>query len=243
LSIESTSEDLLSRIIRRDVVKAVRGAAILYVVNTILAIVLDLVLFVVGTPFFFFFFRPTGYELILASIGAGIAAYSVVAYLWARRKQTAALGVNFYILGLLRFTTGSLLFSWGAAEFFSAGFWLRQYHEKGTAISGRDGGDIVVYGSDSLVNQRTSKLIRIGFDLPKSWTSAGLVILVVGIVLQYSRSFVQVSLGPISASNIGSILFIDGLSLALWRFAQSAYTKGTVRLPPDVSYNDRTMPH
>ncbi len=241
MAVSNAGEDVLGRIIKRDVAKTARGAALLYIVNTIIVILFDLALFLVGTPFFLFFFRLTGYEFILDGIATGIAVYAIVAFLWARHRQGAGLGVHFYVLGLLGLSVGAFLFAWGGVQLLSAGYWLRQYHKSGIAISGRDGGEVAVYGSDSLVSQKSSKLVRIGYDLPSSWVKAGMVALVVGIVLFYSRGLVQASFGIISTSSIGWLLFIDGLSFVGTIFAQSMYMKGYVRLPPNTGY-DKTQP-
>ena len=120
----------------------------------------------------------------------------------------------------------------GAVQFLSAGYWLRQYHKPGVARSARDGGEVAVYGSDSLVNQKSSRLVRIGWDLPRGWVNAGMGALVIGIVLYYARSVIQVSFGPIGTSIIGWILFIDGISFVTSLFAQNMGLKGYVRLPP-----------
>jgi hypothetical protein len=242
MAVSNSGGDLLSQIIRRDVAKAARGAALLYIVNTIIVILFDLAIFLIGTPFFLFWVRLTGFEWILDSFATVIAFYAVAAFLWARYKQGAGLGIHFYILGLLGLTVGALLFSWGGVQFLSAGYWLRQYHKSGVARSGIDGGDVVVYGNKSLVNQKSSRLVRIGYDIPRSWIKAGAVALVVGIVLYYSRYLVQASFGFISAASIGWILLIDGISLVGSLFAQRMYMQGYVRLPPSAGYDDRTQP-
>jgi hypothetical protein len=108
---------------------------------------------------------------------------------------------------------------------------LRQYHKNGVARSG-DGGEVAVYGNQSLVNQKTSRMVRIGYDIPRSWFKAGLVALVVGIILVYSRPLIDLSFGLISTAGIGWILMIDGISFAGSWFTQSMYMKGYVRLPP-----------
>jgi len=240
VAISDSGEDLLGRIIKRDITKAARNATVLYIVNTTIVILFDLALFLAGTPFLLFFFRLTGYEFILDGIATGIAVYAVVVFLWARHKQGSGLGVHFYVLGFLGLSVGAFLFSWGGVQFLSAGYWLRQYHTSGTAISGRDGGEVAVYGSDSLVSQKSSRLVRIGYDLPSSWVKAGLVALVFGIVLVYARYLVQASFGIISTAGIGWVLFIDGISFAGTVFAQSMYMKGYVRLPPPTGYDDKT---
>src|SRR5207245_3646181 len=170
------------RIIRRDAAKAGRGGAILYIVNTVIVILFGLAIFLVGTPFLFFF-RLSGYELITDSIATAIATYALATFLWARYRQNASRGVHFYVAGFLGLAVGGLLFSWGAWQFLSVGYWLRQYQRSGVARSPRDGGEIVAYGSESLVHKKTSRLVRIGSDYTKKWVYAGVPAAVVGDVL------------------------------------------------------------
>lgn len=231
MQVSGSGGDALARIVSRDVAKAARGAAVLFIVNTIIVVLFDLAFSLLGSPFLYFF-TVSGYAWVLDGIAVGFSVYAIIVFLWARHNQGAGLGLHFYTLGLLGLGVGSLLFSWGAVQFLSAGYWLRQYHKTGVARSARDGGEVVVYGGDSLVNQKTSRPVRIGWDLPKGWVNAGLVGLVIGIVLYYSRSLLQVSFGPISTSIIGWILFIDGISFVTSLFAQNMGLKGYVRLPP-----------
>lgn len=241
LQVSISGEDVLAKIIGRDVAKAARGAAILYAVNTIIFALFALTISLVGSPLLFFF-TVNGYTWIADGIAATFTLYATLAFLRARSNQSSTLGIHFYILGLLGLSIGALLFSWGAVQFLSAGYWLRQYHKTGVARSARDGGEVAVYGRDSLVNVKSSRLVRIGWDLPKNWVNAGLVAFVIGIVLTYSRSVFQVGFGPVSTSLIGWILFIDGISFATTLFAQSMGMKGYVRLPPAAGSDGRGQP-
>ena len=226
-----SSGDALDRIIRRDVAKAARGAVLLYIANTVIVILFDLAIFLVGSPLLFFF-RVSGFSWIGDGAAAGLSLYAMVAFLWARHSQGSGLGLYFYILGLLGLSIGAIFFAWGALQFLSSGYWLRQYHKTGEARSARDGGEVVVYGNDSLVNVKSSKLVRIGWDLPRSWIIGGLVALAAGFVLLNLGSLLQLSIGPVSMARIGWILFIDGLSFITVLIAQSMGLKGYVRLPP-----------
>src|SRR3989442_9734078 len=132
MAMSSSGEDVLGRIISRDVAKAAREAAILYIVNTAIVILFDFTIFLVGTPFLFFF-RLSGYELITDSIATAIAIYALATFLWARYCQDASRGVHTYVSGFLGLAVGGLLFSWGAWEFLSTGYWLRQYQKSGVA--------------------------------------------------------------------------------------------------------------
>src|SRR3989442_1856632 len=121
MAMASSGEDVLGRIIRRDVAKAARDAAILYIVNAVIVILFDFGIFLVGTPFLFVF-RLSGYELITDSIATAIAIYALATFLWARYRQNASRGVHFYVSGFLGLAVGGLLFSWGAWEFLSVGY-------------------------------------------------------------------------------------------------------------------------
>src|SRR3989441_9184565 len=137
MTMASSGEDVLGRILSRDVTKAAREAAILYTVNTGIVILFDFAIFLAGTPFLFFF-RLSGYELIIDSIATAITVYALATFLWARYRQNASRGVHFYVAGFLGVAAGGLLFSWGAWQFLSTGYWLRQYQKSGVARSQRD---------------------------------------------------------------------------------------------------------
>src|SRR5207245_4294302 len=126
MTMSSSGEDVLGQIIRRDVAKAAREAAILYIVNTVIVILFDFAIFLVGTPFLFFF-RLSGYELIIDSIATAIAVYALATFLWARYIQHASRGVHFYVAEFLELAVGGLLFSWGAWQFLRVGYWLGKY--------------------------------------------------------------------------------------------------------------------
>ena len=228
----SSGEDVLGRIIRRDVAKAARDAAILYIVNTGIVILFDLTIFLVGTPFLFFF-RLTGYEFVLDSIATAIAVYAVAVFLSTRYRQNALPGVHFFVVGFLGLAVGGLLFSWGGWQFLSTGYWFRQYRKSGVARSPRDNGEIVAYGSESLVNRKTSRFVRIGYDYPRKWVYVGLPAAVIGYVLLSIGSSFPRSFWSTLTTSIGWILVIDGVSFVGMMFTQNAYLGGFARLPPD----------
>src|SRR5256712_7845117 len=233
MAMSSSGEDVLGRIISRDVAKAAREVAILYTVNTAIVILFGLAILLVGTPFLFFF-RLSGYELIIDSIATAIAICALATFLWARYRQDASRGVHFYVAGVLGLAGGGLFFSWGAWQFLSVGYWLRQYENSGVARSPRDGGEIVAYGSESLVNKKTSRLVRIGFDYPKKWVYAGVPASVVGYVLLSLGNSFRGSFWFTITTSVGWILFIDGVSFVAMMFNKRAYLGGFVRLPPDA---------
>ena len=238
----SSGEDILGRIISRDVVKAVREAAILYTVNTVIVILFGFAIFLVGTPTPFpFFFRLSGYELITDSIATAIAIYAIATFLWARYRQNASRGVHFYVAGFLGLAMGGLLFSWGAWEFLSVGYWLRQYQKSGIARSPRDGGEIIAYGSESLVNKKTSRLVRIGYDYPKKWVYAGVPAAAVGYVLVSLGNSFRGSFWFTITTSIGWILLIDAVSFVAMMLTQRTYLGGFVRLPPDAGSETQSV--
>jgi len=110
---------------------------------------------------------------------------------------------------------------------------LRQYQKSGVARSSLDNGEIVAYGSESLVNRKTSRLVKVGYNYPRKWVYAGLPAIVFG--------YVVISLGYLFAGSfwftairsIGWILLIDGISFVTMMFLQRQ-VGGFVRLPPDT---------
>jgi Ca2+/Na+ antiporter len=240
MAMSSSGEDVLGRIISRDVAKAAREAAILYIVNTAIVIVFDFAIFLVGTPFLFFF-RLSGYELITDSIATAITLYALATFLWARNRQNASRGVHFYLAGFLGLAVGGLLFSWGGWEFLSTGYWLRQYQKSGIARSPRDGGEIVAYGSESLVNKKTSRLVKIGYDYPRKWSYVGVPAAVIGYVLLALGNSFRGSFWFTITSRTGWILLIDGVSFVAMMVNQRAYLRASVRLPPDTGTETQSV--
>lgn len=233
MATSTSGDDVLSRIISRDVTKAARGAAILYIVNLVGLILIDTVLFLAGTPIFFFV-QFSGFDPIIDGIAIAITIYALFVFILGKHRQSAQLGAHFYIVGLLGLGVGGLFFSWGGWQFLSIGYWLRSYRKSGVARSPRDDGEIVAYGSESLVNKKTSKLVRIGYDYPKRWVYVGVPAAVVGYALLFLETSLYGSFWFPIVSRIRWILLIDGLSFLAMMFTQRAYLGGIVRLPSDT---------
>ena len=216
-------EDLLGQIVRRDVVRVVRSSTILYLVNAGIVILAGRVLSSIFTSYYSDGFLGTLFDFYAAAI----AVYAVIVYIWSRSRQSRNLASHVYILGVLGLTLGTLLFAWGAVQYLSAGYWLRQYFS-GRCKSGVDEGEVAVYGTDKLVNTKSSRLVRIGFDIPRRWRYAGMGLLLAALVSYTVASLlVQVRF----YYNISQALLIDGIAfLATW-YAEKTYAGGRIRLP------------
>lgn len=215
-------EELLGQIVRRDVARVVRSSTILYLVNAVIIILAGRLLSSVFTSYYSDGFLRT----LLDFNAAAIAAYAIIVYIWSRSRQSRNLTIHVYILGLLGLAVGTLLFAWGAVQYLSAGYWLRQYYS-GSCKSGVDGGDVAVYGTDKLVNIKSSRLVRIGFDIPRRWTYVGMGLLLAALVSYAVASL----LVQVRFYNISFALLIDGIAfLATW-YAEKTYGGGRIRLP------------
>jgi hypothetical protein len=219
-------EDLVSQIVKRDVAKAGRSSTILYLVNAVIVILGTGILSAIFAPYFSIGFL----EHLLWLLVTGIAIYAIIVYIRTRSRQSKNLGVHFYILGVLGLCTGTLFASWGAVEYLSAGYWLRQYHSSNSTKTGTHEGEIAVYGTDKLVNLKTSKLVRIGYNIPRKWRNAGIGLLLAGVVLYALAYF----FAQLLLYSIDQILLIDGIVLvSTWYISEKMYFGGRIRLPED----------
>lgn len=228
---QSSSREALDRIVQRDISKVARNSTILYVLNAIAVIIGARVISAIFRGFSY----PGQFETVADGLVTIIALYAVIVFFWTRSRLSRGMGIHFYILGVLGLTGGALLFAWGAVQFLSGGYWVRQFKGERGPRCARDGGSVVMYGEDSLVCTRCSRLVRIMYDLPRKWTYAGLGMLLAGIAW-----LSLVSVAPDAASltgpvNLGNVLLIDGISfLGIW-FAQfTTLGGGNVRLPPGI---------
>jgi hypothetical protein len=216
------SEDLLGQIVKREVAKAGRSSTILYLLNAMIVILGGRILSTIFAPY-----SSIGFlEYLLWLFVTGIAVYAIIVYVRARSRQSKSLGVHLYILGVLGLCTGTLLSSWGAVEYLSAGYWLRQYYSSGNPKEGADREEVAVYGTDKLVNLKTSKLIRIGYSVPRKWRYAGIVLLLAGVTSYALAPFLALTL----LYGIAQLLLIDGIVFVSTWYAEKIYS-GRVRLP------------
>jgi hypothetical protein len=142
-------------------------------------------------------------EHLLWLLVTGTAVYAIIVYIRTRSRQSKNLGVHFYILGVLGLCTGTLFASWG---------------------------EIAVYGTDKLVNLKTSRLVRIGYSIPRKWRNAGIGWLLGGVVLYALAYF----FAQLLLYSIDQILLIDGIVLvSTWYISEKMYFGGRIRLPED----------
>ena len=204
MSSSTSSEDVLARIIKRDIEKIARNSAILYILNAL--------------AYFFWtsvvvLFGPVEPLSIVDVILGGVAAYAILVYLWIRYSQARFLRLHFYLLGLSGLAVGAPLFAWGGIQFLSGARWLRQYRKGGTVRSRRGGGEIIVYGGDRLVDTKSSRLVRIGYDYPKQWSYAGAFLVAVGVLLTSLPLPTSGNAVLAFITRAGLILFIDGVAI------------------------------
>lgn len=228
---QSASGEALDRIVQREVSKVARNSTVLYVLNAIAVIVGARVISAIFRGFSY----PGQFETFVDGLLSIIALYAVVVFFWTRSRLSRGIGIHFYALGVLGLIGGALLFAFGGVQFLGTGYWVRQFKGEGTPKCARDGGSVVVYGEDSLVCIRCSKLVRIQFDLPRKWTYAGLVMVLAGIAWLFLVSVAPGVASLTSPVSVGYVLLIDGISfLGTW-LAQFTYLGGgNVRLPPGV---------
>ena len=218
-------EDLLGQIVRRDVVRVARSSTILYVVNAGIIILAGRVLSSIFTSYYFNGFLGTLLDFYVAAI----AIYAIIVYIRSRSWQSKNLAIHVYILAVLGLTVGTLLFAWGAVQYLSAGYWFRQYYS-GRAKSAVDRGEVSVYGADKLVNIKSSRLVRIGFDIPRRWTFAGIGLLLAALVWYVIASL----LVQLRFYNISQAFLIDGIAFLTTWYAEKTYGGGRIRLPENT---------
>ena len=229
----SPDAELVDRIFRRELSKALRSASILYLVNAA-------GIFLIGSGLRFFFpFWPVGQsETFLEVFFAAVAIYGVIAYFLSRSRRGAGLRAHAYVLGILGLTGGGIFFALGAIGFLSAGYWLGQFQGSSGMKCVRDGGEVVAFGQESLVCRRCSKLVKIGLDLPRRLTFTGLGLINTGVALFLLASIMPVFAGLFYASvNVPLVLILDGVFLSLepLYLQRTLFGGGYVRLPPDPS--------
>jgi len=102
----------------------------------------------------------------------------------------------------------------------------------------RENGDIVAFGDQRLVCTTCSKLVKIGRDLPRSWTYAGVGLIVAGA----SAYFLDLIIPTLSSLlytgvNIPLLLVLDGVVLLFELFFSQMGLSGGgyVRLPPEAT--------
>ena len=189
------------------------------------------------------FSYPSGeIQTVLGALIVASSLYAVVIYLVTRSRQSSGLAVNFYLLGLLGLAVGGFLAVWGAAGFLSAGYWTRQYLASRRMKCTRENGDVVAFGDQRLVCTTCSKLVKIGRDLPRIWTYAGVGLIVAGASTYFLDLIVPTLSSLLYAGvNIPLLLVLDGVVLLFdLFFSQMGLSGGGyVRLPPDspVEYN------
>ena len=218
-------EDLLGQIVRRDVVRVVRSSTIIYLVNAGIVILPGRVLPSIFTSYYSDGFLGTLFDFYATAI----AVYAMIVYIWSRSRQSRNLASHVYILGVLGLTLGTLLFAWGAVQYLSAGYWLRQYFS-GRCKSGVDEGEVAIYGTDKLVNTKSSRLVRIGFDIPRRWTFAGIGLLLAALVWYVISSL----LVQLRFYNISQAFLIDGIAFLTTWYAEKTYGGGRIRLPENT---------
>ncbi len=219
-------ENALGRIVRRDVSKAARSSAILYLVSAVLTIVGTRVLSLVwGSSF-----QGLSESVLDIFVGA-VAGYAGLVSLRTRSRPAGSIGFHMYALGLLGLSSGAIFNAFGGVGFLSIGYWMRQFHKNVGMRCGRDGGEIVVLGEDSLVCTKCSRLVRIGYNIPRKWSYAGLALLPGGIALYGLTFFAPVASVLTYPVNVAGLALLDGVVFLTTIILQRAYFEGYVRLP------------
>ncbi len=231
---QSNPDELLDRIFRKELLSAVRGSAILYIISA-----LGYFLIRGASTFFLPFSYPRGdIQTVLGALIVASSVYAVVIYLVTRSRQSSGLVVNFYLLGLLGLAEGGFLAVWGAACFLSAGYWTRQHRGSRRMKCTLENGDIVAFGDQRLVCTTCSKLVKIGRDLPRSWTYAGVGLVIAG-ASTYFLDLIVPTLSSLLYTGVNTplLLVLDGVVLLfdLLLSQMGLSGGGYVRLPSEVT--------
>jgi len=202
-----------------------RRMFLLYLVNAVLLIV-----FAGAFSVLFPSFGGGPWTLGLEAYAVLIAVYAGIVYLLGRSAMSVGLGRHCYALAVLGFGFGGFLDAWGGYGFLSLGYWLGQAGKESPSVCGRDGGEVVVFGPESLACPKCSRVVRVGYDIPRGWAKAGLAVFLLGVLIYVMNS----SLGMFNtfyARYVGDVLLFTGLAFALTFYLQRMYFGGLVRIP------------
>ncbi len=230
MSQSSTGEEAFGRIVRSEVSRVVRGSALQYLANAILLVVFGSVWLYLPS-----YSPPSLAVNVLSTYQWVVALYAIVVYWWTRSQQNNGLSIHFYLLGLMGLTSSGLFFAFGAVGFLRAGFYRRQFQQGQRPRCVRDGGSIAIFGDKSLVCTTCSRLMKIGYELPRRWNYMGVILLLAGIAL-YSLATISPTIAGAAylPLNIPVLLLLDGIALLSPLYFQRMYLPGRVRLPPDT---------
>jgi len=102
-----------------------------------------------------------------------------------------------------------------------------------------ENGDIVAFGDQRLVCTTCSKLVKIGRDLPRSWTYAGVGLVIAG-ASTYFLDLIVPTLSSLLYTGVNTplLLVLDGVVLLfdLLLSQMGLSGGGYVRLPPQVTH-------
>lgn len=221
-----TQPPTVREVIFKQASRTLRSMFLLYLVNAVLLIV-----FAGAFTLLFPSFAGRGsWTFGLEVYAILITVYAGVVYVLGKSAMSVGLGKHCYALAVLGFGFGGLLDAWGGYGFLSLGYWLRQAGKESPSVCGRDGGEVVVFGPGNLACPKCSRVVRVGYDIPRGWTRAGFAILVLG-VLVYVGSSLMASLNAFYVEFLGSVLLFTGLAFASTFYLQRVYFGGYVRVP------------
>jgi len=226
MSIAESRPPTVREVIFKQASPILRRMFLLYLVNAVLLIVST------GALTFLFpsFLGGGPWTLGLEVYAILIAVYAGIVYLLGKSAMSVGLGRHCYALAVLGFGFGGLFDAWGGYGFLSLGYWLGQAGKESSSVCGRDGGEVVVFGPESLACPKCSRVVRVGYDIPRGWAKAGLAVFLLGVLVYVMNS----SLGAFNtfyARYVGDVLLFTGLAFATTFYLQRMYFGGLVRIP------------
>jgi hypothetical protein len=233
----SVPENPVERIILHESREIFRRAFSGYAVNTLLAVVTSW--FIAILPFLGI---PPSYLTPFQVLGVAVALYSGIVYWRFRKNSSTGFAGHCYVLAVLGFSLaatpavllGGLLFSFAGYEMASIGYYLRRVSKRLPLQCGRDGGEVAVFGNNSLVCLKCSRLFKVGFDIPILWRNVGFAALAIGVTLRIIVPLISVPILGILIIPAG-LLIVNGLVVALSQLIIRGVFQGKVRLPPAES--------
>ncbi len=229
-------EDPVSAIILRDIPTIARNGFLCYLGNAlILVLVTNAVTIVFGST-------ATLYNGFFEVFGFFITGYAGLAWAWARIKPSKVLFGLFYLVSFLGILQAGVLYSIGAYQLASGGYWLKQTWSKHACKCTHDKGEVASVADKYLACIKCSRKLNVGYDIPKVWTRLGNAALLLGLALYVLSALTSSLSGNAPLTNLTWLLLINGFVFSFGTFSSRMQSGRFAHLPPNPVAADMSPP-